>query len=231
MSTRPTERMPPRRQARRGASISSLAPEQRHAGFAAIVLACTLVLPWYEKSYVPRGSTEFVDKGVSGFGAFSWVEAAVLLVGLGVLFLLYKRAQGRAFHLPFGDGTVIMGAGGWAALLLVWRFFDKPDVGVSGAGAATVGIQWGIFVALLVSIGLALTGARLRAARVVEPPLPGEDEGWVEGPRRAEREPRERETDEQPTAITRSLRNVYEDDDERERTATTRRLRDDDRLF
>ena len=37
-------------------------------------------------------------------------------------------------------------AGGWAVLLLVWRLFDKPDI--HGA-SATVGIQWGIFGALL----------------------------------------------------------------------------------
>jgi len=63
---------------------------------------------------------------VSTFGPFSLVEAAVILTAVGVLALLRARAEGRRFHLPFGDGTVIMAAAGWAALLIATRLFDRP---------------------------------------------------------------------------------------------------------
>ena len=63
---------------------------------------------------------------ISTFGPFSLVEAGVILTALGVLALLRARAEGRRFHLPFGDGTVIMAAAGWAALLIVTRLFDRP---------------------------------------------------------------------------------------------------------
>ena len=63
---------------------------------------------------------------VSTFGPFSAVEAAVILTALGVLALLRARAEGRRFHLPLGDGTVILAAAGWAALLIVTRLFDRP---------------------------------------------------------------------------------------------------------
>jgi hypothetical protein len=64
---------------------------------------------------------------ISTFGsAFSFVEAAIVLVGLAVLLLLKKRADGRSFHLPFGDGAVILAAGVWSALLIVIRLFDRP---------------------------------------------------------------------------------------------------------
>jgi hypothetical protein len=63
---------------------------------------------------------------VSTFGPFSFVEAAEILVGLGVLALVAARGEGREFHLPFGDGTVIMAAGIWAAVLIVVRLFDRP---------------------------------------------------------------------------------------------------------
>ena len=43
----------------------------------------------------------------------------MLLVAAGVLFLVWARAQGKAFHLPGGDGFVISLAGGWAMALLV----------------------------------------------------------------------------------------------------------------
>lgn len=63
---------------------------------------------------------------VSTFGPFSFVEAAEILVAIGVVALLRARALGRSFHLPFGDGTVIAGAGAWAAALIVVRLLDRP---------------------------------------------------------------------------------------------------------
>ena len=63
---------------------------------------------------------------VSTFGPFSFVEAAEILVALGVLALVGARGEGRVFHLPVGDGTVVMAAGIWSALLIVVRLFDRP---------------------------------------------------------------------------------------------------------
>jgi hypothetical protein len=63
---------------------------------------------------------------VSTFGPFSFVEAAIVLVAAAVLLLLYRRAQGRDFHVPFGDGVMIAAGGTWAGLLIVVRLFDRP---------------------------------------------------------------------------------------------------------
>lgn len=63
---------------------------------------------------------------VSTFGPFSFVEAAIVLTGLSVLWLLRKRAEGREFHIPFGDGSVIAAAGAWSGLLIAVRLFDRP---------------------------------------------------------------------------------------------------------
>jgi len=74
-----------------------LGPEQRAAAAGAVLLA------------------------VSTLGRFSWVEAAELTVAAGVLYLLKKRADRDAFHLPFGDGVTIAAAGAWAAVLIFVR--------------------------------------------------------------------------------------------------------------
>ena len=114
---------------------------------------------------------------MSAFGVFTFVEAAVLLVAAAVLFLVWARSQQKGFHLPGGDGVAITIAGGWAMLLLIWRLFDKPDI--QGAGA-TMGIQWGIFGAMLAAGALIVAGARVRALHAPEPPNPAADEvGWV----------------------------------------------------
>jgi hypothetical protein len=97
---------------------------------------------------------------VSTFGPFSFVEVAELLIAFGVLALLRARALGKRFHLPFGDGTVIAGAGIWAGLLIVVRLFDRP-LGQN-------------LLALICAAIIFLAGARERAKR---PPddLPQED--------------------------------------------------------
>ncbi|HET9738942.1 MAG TPA: hypothetical protein VFP78_12570 [Solirubrobacteraceae bacterium] len=178
--------------------LRELPPELRGAGIAAAALAASLVLPWYSKSFVPRGERAFVSDNLSAFGVFTFVEASVLLVAGGVLFLVWARSQRKAFHLPGGDGVVISLAGGWAVLLLVWRLFDKPDV---SDPSATVGIQWGMFGALLAAGALVAAGARVRAAHRPEPPNPAAD-GWEEPPRRAPR-PDRRPAD--PAAVTEVL--------------------------
>jgi hypothetical protein len=164
----------------------SLPRELRTAALAAGALIVTMILPWYQKSYVPQGARDFAKANVSAFGVFTFVEAAVALVAVAVLFLVWARSQRKAFHLPGGDGVAITVAGGWAVLLIVWRLFDKPSI---KGGAANVGIQWGIVFALAAAGALVAAGARVRAANRPEPPNPAADDvGWVA----PERHPRER---------------------------------------
>ena len=144
----------------------AMAREQRLALLAALALLVTMFLPWYSLTVRRTGDTTVL----SAFGDFSFVEVAVLLVAVAVAVLLFARAEGRAFHLPGGDGTIVMLAGAWVGLLLFYRLVDKP-----GESAAEVtGVRWGIFLALLAAGMLAYAGYRIRAAHRPEPPLPGE---------------------------------------------------------
>ena len=150
----------------------ALAPEQRLAGAAAVALFATMLLPWYQQNAVVSApkTTPLQSRNLNAFQAFSFIEAAVLLVAVAVVYLLYARAEGHQFHLPGSDGAVVMAAGLWTALLLVIRLFDKPTVTAHGV-AANVGIQWGIFFALGAAGLLTYSGSRMRAARHPEPPL------------------------------------------------------------
>lgn len=145
--------------------------DQRVAGIASGALLLTMFLPWYEKSVVVPGSKDFAKDSISAFGAVSFVEAAIFLVAAGVLVLVLARGERRTFHLPGGDGTVIFAAGLWAATLIFYRVFDRPDV--DGA-AGTVGIQWGFFTAFVAAGALAYAGQRIRMAGRPEPPARAE---------------------------------------------------------
>jgi hypothetical protein len=152
--------------------------ERRLAAYAAIGLFLSLFLPWYQRQFfvVLAGKIQPASDSQTAWGAFSFVEAAILLVAAGVLVLLFQRAEGKAFHLPGGDGGVITAAGVWSAILIIWRIFDKQGGAAQGQNATTYGIEWGIFIALAVAIGLTYAGSRIRAAHRPEPPLPGEDD-------------------------------------------------------
>jgi hypothetical protein len=147
-------------------AVQALDPDQRFAAAAAVGLLFTMFLPWYEKSVVVMGSTSFAHETINAFGAVSFVEAAIFLVAAGVLVLVFARAERKQFHLPGGDGTVIFGAGLWAAALIFYRVFDRPNV---SGDAGTVGIQWGFFVAFVAAGALAYAGRRIQAAHRPEP--------------------------------------------------------------
>jgi hypothetical protein len=104
---------------------------------------------------------------VSTFGPFSFVEAAEILIALGILALLFARAEGKRFHLPFGDGTAVAAAGIWAGLLIVVRVFDR-SLGQN-------------LLALACAAILFLAGARERAKRPADD-LPPEHTTQVAAP-------------------------------------------------
>jgi hypothetical protein len=155
-----------------------LPQERRLAVLACVGLFLTLFLPWYQETVFANGVSTLrsASTSLTGWGAFSFVEAAVLLVAAGVLLLLFVRAEGQAFHVPGGDGGVITAAGLWTCVLIVWRIFDKQGTSRHGQIAYTSGIEWGIFVALGVGALLAYAGSLIRLAHEPEPPLPGERE-------------------------------------------------------
>src|SRR3954447_20927503 len=161
------------------------------AAVAALVLVLSMALPWYQRTVDPGSGSGLASKSLSAFGVFTFVEAAILLVAGGVLFLIWARMQDKAFHLPGGDGMVISLAGGWAVVLLIWRVFDRPGDELPGV---VVGVQWGFIVALGASAALVAAGARVRAAHRPEPPNPAEDLDWESAAPR----PRRRATDREP---------------------------------
>ena len=102
--------------------------EQQLAGCAAWLLFVSMFLPWYQQNAVVRASATgpLVSRNLSAFAVFSFVEALVLLLAAGVIALLFARAERRPLRLPASDGALIMGAGGWIGLLLVYGCSRSP---------------------------------------------------------------------------------------------------------
>lgn len=157
---------------RLAAAWRALAPQQRWAGAAAAALFVTMFLPWYTKTTtaIVGGRLDVVDKTLIAWGAFSFVEAAVLLVAAGTLALLFVRGEGATFRLPFGDGGVLIAAGAWVCLLVFWRTLDQPGAEDAPGIRTDYGVTWGIFAAFAAGIALTLAGLRLRHGQAGPPP-------------------------------------------------------------
>ena len=153
---------------RLGRAGRALSRERRLAAYAASALFLTLFLPWYQQSVIAPGAKarnlQAATQTLTGWGTFSLAEILILIIAIGVLFLLFLRAEGRGFHLPGGDGATITAAGGLASLLIIWRMVDRQGTTSHGQYASTTGIEWGIIVALLVGVWLTYTGTKVRRA-------------------------------------------------------------------
>ena len=150
-------------------AFRALSSDQRLCGLAALSLLVTMFLPWYDLTGLglPKGATATQ----TAFGAFSVIEANVLIFALGVLALLFARGERSPLRMPGGDGAVIFVAGVWLALVIVYRMFDKQGTSTVSGGhfAISTSLDWGIFLALLAAIWLAFTGRALRRGTPAEP--------------------------------------------------------------
>jgi hypothetical protein len=157
--------------ARIGRAWDRLGPDQRLAAVAAIALLASMLLPWYQESgnAIVAGKLVRIEDSKNAFGVYSFIEGAIFLVVAGVLVMLFARGERKAFHLPGGDGTVVMAAGLWVMFLIFYRQLDKPNGRHEGMIQTTVGVQWGIFIAFLLGALLAYSGYRIRASHVPEP--------------------------------------------------------------
>lgn len=164
MSSSAAPAPPPPRSGLR-AAWSRLDHRQRRVGAASLLVLATMVLPWYsEETATRRGPDSFLRTGgsVSGLAGMSYIEASLLVVLIGVAALLWGRATGRRFALPFPDGTLICAAAGWMGALIVYRLFSRPHGEDSAQELTVIGLNWGIFASLLAVGVLFAAGFDLR---------------------------------------------------------------------
>jgi hypothetical protein len=151
--------------------LGRLNAEQRLAliGVAAIVIS--LFLPWW------RSPTDD-NLVLTGWGDFGPIEAALLLTAAAVLFLLLELARDYAPPRPLSEGGLLIAGGVWAAVIVTYRMFDRPEFTLGGADEPYE-LHYGIAVALGGATLIFAAGLRRRweerarkLERPAQPPRP-----------------------------------------------------------
>ena len=136
------------------------------AAAAAAGLLISLFAPWYHESIVARGLTGLRTMTLtrSGWDAFSFTEAVVLVVAIVALGLVAAvpvtaGPEGRG-RLRL-SGAIIAALGAIAFVVVLVRLSSAPGTTRHALDVTMVAIRWGIFLALGSSAALAIAGLRL----------------------------------------------------------------------
>jgi hypothetical protein len=128
-----------------------LRPAERLCILGALVVAGSLILPWYDVAFTGISRTA-LDK-------FGFVHVALLLTVGSAVVLILRAKRGYVLPRPLSEGVLLAVAGGWAAMLVIYLMLDRPE---QLEGSTKVGLRLGSFVALGGAVVLIVGGLRVR---------------------------------------------------------------------
>jgi hypothetical protein len=134
--------------------LRRLNADQRLALAGVAVVVGSLPLPWW------RAPTE-ERLVLTGLGGFDFGEAALVLTVLMVVLLVLRVGAGHVPPRPLQEWALVFAAGLWAALIVGYRMFDRPDFTLGDADEPYE-LAYGIMLALAGAGLIAASGLRLR---------------------------------------------------------------------
>lgn len=120
-----------------------------------VLLVIAPFLDWYSVSAEVEGIT-LVSIGGSGWDTTD-VAKLVFVIGLVVLAVVAIELFAANITLPVAASTVLLGLGGLAALLVLYRIVDIPG-DTEGLDGVDIGRSFGLFLALIAAGLVAAAG-------------------------------------------------------------------------
>jgi len=134
--------------------LRGLGGNERIAVIGAAIMVGSLLLPWYQSPI----SNDLVQ---TGFGAFGWAEAALILIAAAITFLALQGGGGYVPPRPLREWALFVLAGCWAALIVLYRIADRPRFTLAGHDEP-YDLHYAIFVALAGAAIIVIAGLRMR---------------------------------------------------------------------
>jgi hypothetical protein len=135
--------------------FARLGAGERMAALGAAAMPVSLLFPWYGFKLGSPISATAID-------SFNFAHAALLVTAAAVIFVLI-RAQDRPLPRPLSVGGLLIAAGIWSGVILIYLFADPPDELVDIATIGGVRIRYGAFVAAGGAAAMIVGGMRARA--------------------------------------------------------------------
>jgi hypothetical protein len=154
---------------------SKLSVGDKIAAVSGIVLLIALFLPWYGVD-VDFGGVATASADGNAWEWFGFIDILLFLIALVAIGVPVAKAAG-ALSDDVPGPMLVLGAGGLAVLLVLFRLIDLPtgDVDVDGIDVTR---KFGVFLGLIAAVGVAYGGWRaneeapVSSAPVAPPPPP-----------------------------------------------------------
>ncbi len=128
----------------------------------AVALFISLFSPWYgvDTGDIPGGVPDFAKDlvgnfSVSGFEAFRFIDIVLVLLAIGSGALIILCNMGK---IDRSLKRLVESVGSFAALAVLFRLFIHPADGL--------GVKWGIFLALIGAVAIALGQSLTRMGKI-----------------------------------------------------------------
>lgn len=132
---------------------------QKIAAGSALVLFIALFLPWYGVKVKALGASVSLQDSASAWEAFGFIDILLFLAAATVIAVVAAGAAGALPELPVPAGMIILGAGGLALLLVLFRLIDSPAPN-DLPEQIDITRKFGIFVGLLAAGGMVYGGSQ-----------------------------------------------------------------------
>jgi hypothetical protein len=116
-----------------------------------LILLISVFLDWYKASV--SGGGFGISVGGSGWDATDLAKLIALLAIAGLV-IVGLELFATNVSLPYPSSLILIGIGGLSTLLVLFKIIDKPDA----PSPISIGLAYGIFVALIASIAIAVGG-------------------------------------------------------------------------
>jgi len=124
------------------------------AGGGALALLISVFLDWYKIEF------SGLDLGSAGGSGWETTDLAkiVALLALAALVIIGIELFAKDVTLPFPASLALIAIGGLATLIVLLRIIDKPGPDIPSGAGVDIGLGFGIFVALIAAVAVAVGG-------------------------------------------------------------------------